>query len=370
MSFRNSSVRLLSAAAILLCGGLHAQVPGTNVNMVSGTQWPTGDPFLQRQNEPSMAVSSRNALHLLAGGNDYRTVDIPFPPDDNSETGDAWLGLFKSTDGGRTWHSNLIPGYPQDQSAAGLASPLKAFNVGTDPTVRAGTHGLFYYSGLGFNRGNKAPSGVFVSVFQDQNNKGNGDPIAYLQTALVATGAAGQFNDKPGMAVGIPMPGTPVGAATCTINGTTITTGKVYVAYTDFTGNQANNPHSKIWLSVSSDCGQTWSQKTKLNESNHLSQSPTIAIDPGRAPSTWLGGTWPARTPPTISCTRNRPMAVIHSPAPRPSIHLPPAPLSIRVVPAFNFARSRFRQSRWIPKAASTPRGRSAARAPEETRAS
>ena len=33
-------------------------VPGQNINMVSGTSFPGGDPFLQRQNEPSLAVSS------------------------------------------------------------------------------------------------------------------------------------------------------------------------------------------------------------------------------------------------------------------------------------------------------------------------
>src|SRR5436190_23279948 len=53
---------------------------GSNVNMVSGTDPITGDPFLQRQNEPSIAVSTRNPQHLLAGGNDYRTVDIPGIP--------------------------------------------------------------------------------------------------------------------------------------------------------------------------------------------------------------------------------------------------------------------------------------------------
>src|SRR5262245_4130276 len=68
-----------------------AQVPGSNVNMVSGTSLPGGDPFLQRQNEPSMAGSSRNPQHLLAGANDYRTVDLPGLPGD--VTGDAWLGL-------------------------------------------------------------------------------------------------------------------------------------------------------------------------------------------------------------------------------------------------------------------------------------
>src|SRR5262249_49617838 len=64
---------------------------GPNVNMVSGTDPVTGDPFLQRQNEPTIAVSTRNPLHLLAGGNDYRTVDIPGVPDTGEElVADAW----------------------------------------------------------------------------------------------------------------------------------------------------------------------------------------------------------------------------------------------------------------------------------------
>src|ERR1700736_2863297 len=78
-----------------------APTPGQNVNMVSGTQWPGGDPFLQRQNEPSLAVSTRNPLHLLAGANDYRTVDLPLQDAVPGEglAGDAWLGVFKSFDG-------------------------------------------------------------------------------------------------------------------------------------------------------------------------------------------------------------------------------------------------------------------------------
>src|SRR3954471_20273677 len=150
-------------AVLTLAPPAVAQIAGPNVNMVSGTTLPAGDPYLQRQNEPSGAVSTRNPLHVLSGANDYRTVDFPGLPedlnptgaadDDQAAVGDAWLGVFKSFDGGSTWRSSLIPAYPQDKPPAGMSWPLKGFQAGADATVRAGTSGLFYYSGIYFNRG-------------------------------------------------------------------------------------------------------------------------------------------------------------------------------------------------------------------------
>ena len=112
--------------------------------MVSGTQWPGGDPFLQRQNEPSIAVSSANPQHLLAGANDYRSVDIPDP----SRAGqprwpaDAWQGVFKSYDGGQTWKSYLMPGYPQDTSCDGTDSAARSGNrTARRSTTRRPTRG-------------------------------------------------------------------------------------------------------------------------------------------------------------------------------------------------------------------------------------
>jgi hypothetical protein len=147
--------RLLRASAAitgLLCVvavGLAAQIPGRNVNIVSK------DPYLQKQNEPSGAVGTLNPCHLLFGGNDYRTVNVPGLPGDNGdkEVGDAWVGVYESTDCGQTWLAGLMPGYPQDTSPEGTASPAHGFAAAADPTVKAGLAGFYAYSHIVFNRG-------------------------------------------------------------------------------------------------------------------------------------------------------------------------------------------------------------------------
>ena len=247
--------------------------------MVSGTSLPGGDPFLQRQNEPSLAVSTRNPQHLLAGANDYRTVDLPGLPEDK-ETGDSWVGLFSSLDGGQTWRSTLVPGYPQDTSPQGLASPLKGLTAAADPVVRAGTHGLFYYGLIAFDR-NGSLGRLAVARFVDLNDRENGDiasgtsPIRYAGTSIVDSGNSGQFVDKPWLAVDVPRPG----AKTCLIPtspGQSVPGGIVYMAWARFTGAKS----TKVMLSRSLDCGATWSQPTKLSETDSINQGLTMAIDP------------------------------------------------------------------------------------------
>ncbi len=259
---------------------LRAQVAGQSVNMVTGTQWPGGDPFLERQNEPSMAVSSRNPLHVVAGNNDYRTVDLPGVAS-NKPTGDAWLGFFTSFDGGDTWSSVLLPGYPQDTSSQGDASPLKAYEAEADPMVRAGSNGLFYYSGLAFNREANGTSAVFVAHYIDDNNLQGANTIRYLATSVVATGDANHFLDKPAIAVDIPRPGS----ATCTIpasssvKAASIPAGRIYVAYTQFNGPESSN-QSAIMFSESRDCGSTWSTPQKISGPQQTNQGAALAIDP------------------------------------------------------------------------------------------
>src|ERR1700676_5042179 len=147
------NLALLLAIFIPLMAYAQEPTPGQNVNMVSGTKWPNGDPFLQRQNEPSMAVSTRNPMHILAGANDYRTVDLEQVLSGGAETGDAWLGLFKSLDGGFRWQSPLLPGCPYaiGQCTDSGALKLGNYQAAADPVVRAGTNGMFYSPGRGLS---------------------------------------------------------------------------------------------------------------------------------------------------------------------------------------------------------------------------
>lgn len=294
----------VSAMLCLFGARVFGQEPGQNVNMVSGTVWPYGDPFLERQDEPSLAVSTRNPLHLLAGANDYRTVDLNLPELEVGEgataprtcanppcTGEPWVGLYMSTDGGARWQSTLLAGYPQDTSAQGMSSPLHGFTTAADPVIAAGTNGMFYYGGIAFNRGSSLGT-VFVSRFMDLNNKENGNiadnsfPIRYINTIPVAYGtiSPSDFLDKPWIATDIPR-----GSSKCSFSVTqadgsvvqqTIPAGNVYVAYANVATSSTGVITSTIYFSRSTNCGATWSSPIAISKGYPISQGVTIQVDP------------------------------------------------------------------------------------------
>ena len=251
-------------------------VSGRNVNMVAGISLSDennflryGDPYLQRQNEPSLAVSTVNPLHLLAGANDYRTVDFAItegelpglPEQAAAADGDAWLGVFKSNNGGQSWRSELLPGHNYN-TGINIPEPrdsLRAFEAATDPTVRAGINGYFYYSGIAFDRIKNGRSVIFVARYKDYND-GSSNPIRYEHTVIIDEGTSGQFADKPWLAV------TPEG--------------HVYVVYSMFVGDLEKNVHNKIMFARSTDNGDSWEFPIKLSESQHINQGTTIAVDP------------------------------------------------------------------------------------------
>ena len=230
---------------------------GRNVNMVAD------DILLQRQNEPSIAVSTNDADFLLAGANDYRTVDMPGDPGE-AITGDAWLGVFISKDGGESWKSGLLPGSQAEwDNPISTSSPLWGFDAAADPTVTAAMDGKFIYSGIAFDRIENGDSVIFVSRFHD-----TGSDIEYDDTTIIDSGTSGQFSDKPWNAVDIPRLQT--------------SDGVMYIVYSVFLGstNPNNNIHSKIMVSRSLDGGDTWKKPIKISEGEQKNQGTIMAIDP------------------------------------------------------------------------------------------
>jgi uncharacterized protein YjbI with pentapeptide repeats len=259
-----------------------APIAGPNVNLVAGTTWPDGDPYLERQNEPSCAVSTRDPKKLLCGSNDYSTVPLSF--DITGVTGDAWQRYYMSADGGQTWRSRLLPGCPYNVDQCNIGPLIKARNLeaAADPTVRAGSNGLFYYSFIAFNRDEK--DGVMaLSVLIDDNNAESvlTPPVRHVRQTIVADGNFGRFNDKPWMAVDIPRSTVP----NCTIpdaagaNLPSFATGNVYVGFSVLQGSDINT-RAKVYVATSTDCGQNFSRRIKVSEGSPIAQGNTIAIAP------------------------------------------------------------------------------------------
>ena len=97
------------AGATLFTAASFAAPPFVGPNVIwSRARWPEGDPFLTKQNEASIAVSSRNPRHLFGGANDYRLVPVEIA--EELDEPEAWIQLYKSFDGGATWRSTPSAG--------------------------------------------------------------------------------------------------------------------------------------------------------------------------------------------------------------------------------------------------------------------
>jgi hypothetical protein len=262
----------LALAAVLASAAAPAaaQVPGPNVNMISI------DKYLQKQNEVDLALSPVNPCHVAGAANDYRTVNNRGLNADG-ETGDAWIGLYVSTDCGETFLNYLVPGY-----VPGLA--------GADPMPRFGPGGGLFLSYITFSRGSNVGT-ISLARYRDYNDvegvpgppTGIEDqhnpafsPIRHVGTTVVARGSEGRFLDKSSLAVGAGS------GAPCTLeDGTTLPATNLYVAWTDFVGNSTNNSRSKVYFARSTDCGRSFSSPaTKLSESFPLNQGTVIAVNP------------------------------------------------------------------------------------------
>ncbi|MCK4827216.1 exo-alpha-sialidase, partial [bacterium] len=156
---------------------------------------------------------------------------------------------------------------------------------------RAGPNGLFYYSGIAFDRGKNGLGILFVARFIDNNfisvSYENGtqivdaDQIKYLDTTKIDEGTAGQFADKPWIAVDKPRYGdNTVPIDTPNAETQLVAQHIVYIVYSVFLGETPQSDHSKILFARSTDCGTTWEVPYKISEGQQRNQGTTMAVSP------------------------------------------------------------------------------------------
>jgi hypothetical protein len=204
----------------------------------------------RQQNEPSAAVNPREPSIVVAGSNDYCTVEV---------AGGTWTGFYRSTDRGATWQDSLLPGYPTDTSPEGLASPLQRRGITNagDPVQAWDTQGRLFYMGNAFNRTAPQNGSVWIATY-DQ------DAARYVRTVIVGSGSPalnGRFNDKTAIEVdrGVNSPYA----------------GNVYGAWSIFQGIGGNN---SIQFTRSTDHGATFSHAAKISTGSKNVQFADIAV--------------------------------------------------------------------------------------------
>ena len=297
-------VALVGAVSLSLIA--HAQNgeirAGRNSNMNPGiTNELIGDPFLQRQVETKHAVSVINGRMVVALANDYRTVD--YATDSGFGEGlfaflpglwslrkyvaqappDAWLGLYRSIDGGVSFVNGLVPGFPTDTSPLGLSQPWSGLAAASDAAIAADAAGHFHGAGLFFNRGGRGIIGYFrLTNFNDESRL----PIRFdagLSKAIETTSATanGRFADLPSMIWDAhePKTGSKGQGGGC---------GHIYLGYTLFTGAPTNN--AAIKFTKSTDCGVTFTVPKSINGKFKMNQRVILFVDPRSGPPKTTGG--------------------------------------------------------------------------------
>ncbi len=211
----------------------------------------TKDPRNQPQVEPFIALDPRNPDIIVAGANDMRLFEGSFLP-----TG--WAGVYRSTDGGRTWTNRLIPGFPGDNSPQGLASPLRGFGFFFDAVVAFDSKGNLYYAGIVLNTapGVGIKDGtLFLAKFTD-----DGATLSFIKIVRQGSGQT-PFIDKPWLFVDQ-------------------SNDNVYLTWTEFVG----FAQTMLMFTRSTDGGQSFSEPITLSGPLKAAQG-----SPASGQCSWLG---------------------------------------------------------------------------------
>jgi hypothetical protein len=189
------------------------------------------------QNEPTIAVDPHNTQVVVAGSNDYCAQIV---------NGDVWAGYYRSTDGGGNWSNSLVPGYPDDSSAAGMVSPAHGSCAAAgDPSQAFDVNGNLFYAFICFNRSGPVNGSVYVARYV-------GDGATYDRTVLIKRGTpsglflTGLFQDKINLTVDQ--------------SGSQFS-GNVYVAWSQYDGFA---PANAVLFSRSTDHGLSYSRPVRV----------------------------------------------------------------------------------------------------------
>jgi hypothetical protein len=308
--------RLMTAAAavvaLLLFSSTAFGSPSTDVRLTNdfsgggyvgaytlGTGKAYTDPVLQecsisrgRQNEPALAVDPRNANVIIGSSNDYCGVYAPpGDPATGNPAGPIWLGYYRSENGGASFVSSLVPGYPGDVSPFASLAAIDTTSSG-DPVIAWDAHGRVFMGSESDTGTNDSNGDVWVARYVNSGGGSISDGKLYQGTVTVGQGSQspsllGLFNDKT--AIQVDRTGGPFD-------------GNVYFAWTRFTGGMI----SDIYFARSTDHGATFSHPINLTPMNGNLQDPQISVtgngnvfvtfDTFASPNGQPNGLWIARS--------------------------------------------------------------------------
>src|SRR4051794_31280674 len=292
------------ASSVLVLGSASASNPGSDTRLsndapgtsgyVSNYTAVTGRPYTDatltecsrargRQNEPSVAVNPRNPQVIVGSSNDYcgtynNGADADGAP---LPVGPIWLGYYRSQNGGASFQSSLVPGYPGDTSPYAARAHVRTAGAGDPVLAWDGDGRLFAGSeSSGDPAGSPKTLGdVWVATYENPQGVGGttaNDGKEFKRSVIVNRGSSapnlnGVFNDKTAI------------AADRTNN--PATRGNVYFSWSRFTGNGGSN----IYFARSTDHGVTFSNPKLLTTSENDVQDPDIAIrGDGTVTVTWI----------------------------------------------------------------------------------
>src|SRR5712691_4187553 len=222
---------------------------------------------LRQQNEPAVAIDPGDTSFIVASANDY--CGVP-------SFGDAWQGIYTSTNGGGSWSDSLLPGYPGSGDSTALSAAGDTSSG--DPLLDWDPSGHLFAGGIAFNRtATQAESGVtqtngnmYVSTWNKVAVSASAPlGIHYVRTVIVGQGTPsanfeGKFNDKPSLKVDdwsiVQSPFA----------------GNVYAAWTLFTG----AGQDRIMFSRSTDSGATFARPIIISKNVANAQGSDIAVTP------------------------------------------------------------------------------------------